>query len=88
MNAFNAATCRMSDCVMESIRMELYEPKIQDMREIKKWTIKITLLYLYHMIQFSNITPASVVFPQYLHDCKCDIDFVLQEPKQEVHIVF
>ncbi len=37
------------------------------------WAQKITLLYLYHMIEFSNITPARVLFfPEYLYDIQTD----------------
>ncbi len=51
--------------------MQLYETNIQQINKGEK----ITFLYLYHMIQFTNITPARVLFPQYLHLWKCAIDF-------------
>ncbi len=49
--------------------MQLYEPQTQDMRA------KIKNSYIYIMHKWC-------CFPQYLHKCKCDIDFI-----QQVNIV-
>ncbi len=50
----------------------VYASKIQDMRGKNAF---IWVLYWLYIIWFSNITQASAVFPEHLHDCKCDIDF-------------